>query len=32
MVGASTFSQNFGYMDKGSDHDGTIGVADKAID
>lgn len=32
MVGASTFSQKFGYMDNGSDFDGTIGIADKSLD
>jgi hypothetical protein len=32
MVGAATFSEDFGYMDKGCDHDGTIGIADKAMD
>ena len=30
--GAASFSQRFGYMDKGYDFDGTIGIADKALD
>lgn len=31
MNGAASFSQRFGYMDKGYDFDNTISVADKAI-
>ncbi|KAF5246229.1 hypothetical protein FAUST_1346 [Fusarium austroamericanum] len=30
--GAASFSQRFGYMDKGHDFDGTISIADKALD
>lgn len=30
--GAASFSQRFGYMDKGHDFDGTIAIADKALD
>ncbi|KAF6810906.1 benzoate 4-monooxygenase cytochrome p450 [Colletotrichum plurivorum] len=30
--GAASFSQRFGYMDKGHDYDGTIAIADKALD
>ncbi|RSL41892.1 hypothetical protein CEP53_012490 [Fusarium sp. AF-6] len=30
--GAASFSQRFGYMDKGYDYDGTISIADKALD
>ncbi|KAI5465273.1 cytochrome P450 [Mariannaea sp. PMI_226] len=30
--GAASFSQRFGYMDKGYDFDGTIAIADKALD
>lgn len=32
MVGAATFSEDFGYMAQGCDHDGTIEIADKALD
>jgi hypothetical protein len=32
MVGALTFSQPFGYLKQGRDFDGTIEIADKAID
>jgi hypothetical protein len=32
MNGVASFSQRFGYMDKGFDYDGTIGIADKALD
>lgn len=32
MVGAATMSQRFGYMDKGHDFDGSIGIADQALD
>lgn len=32
MVGAASFSELFGYMDKGCDYDGTIEIADKALD
>ncbi|KAG8165816.1 hypothetical protein KVR01_004368 [Diaporthe batatas] len=32
MNGAATFSQRFGYMDTGRDHDKTIEIADKAMD
>lgn len=32
MNGAATFSQRFGYMDTGRDHDQTIATADKALD
>ncbi|KAK1848824.1 benzoate 4-monooxygenase cytochrome p450 [Colletotrichum chrysophilum] len=30
--GAASFSQRFGYMDEGCDYDGTISIADKALD
>ncbi|KAL6354051.1 hypothetical protein LRP88_12603 [Fusarium phalaenopsidis] len=30
--GAASFSQRFGYMDKGYDYDNTISIADKALD
>ena len=30
--GAASFSRRFGYMDKGHDFDGTISMADKALD
>ncbi|CVK91793.1 related to pisatin demethylase / cytochrome P450 monooxygenase [Fusarium proliferatum] len=30
--GAASFSQRFGYMDKGYDYDSTISIADKALD
>ncbi|KAF6785190.1 benzoate 4-monooxygenase cytochrome p450 [Colletotrichum sojae] len=30
--GAASFSQRFGYMDKGHGYDGTIAIADKALD
>lgn len=32
MNGAASFSQRFGYMDTGRDHDSTIATADKALD
>lgn len=32
MNGAASFSQRFGYMDTGRDHDKTIEIADKALD
>lgn len=32
MNGAASFSQRFGYMDTGRDHDQTIEIADKALD
>lgn len=32
MIGAATFSERFGYMDAGCDHDKSIEVADKALD
>jgi len=32
MVGAASFSERFWYMEKGSDYDGTIEIADKALD
>ncbi|KAH8666577.1 cytochrome P450 [Xylariales sp. PMI_506] len=32
MNGAASFSQRFGYMDKGFDYDHTISIADKALD
>lgn len=32
MVGAASFSEDFGYMAKGCDHDGTIATADAALD
>lgn len=32
MNGAASFSERFGYMDTGRDHDKTIEIADKALD
>lgn len=32
MNGAASFSERFGYMDTGMDHDKTIEIADKALD
>ncbi|RSL89151.1 hypothetical protein CEP52_014981 [Fusarium oligoseptatum] len=32
MVGAATFSENYGYMEKGCDFDGTIEIADRSLD
>ena len=32
MNGVASFSQRFGYMDKGYDFDQTIAIADKALD
>ncbi|KAI6783989.1 uncharacterized protein J7T54_004535 [Emericellopsis cladophorae] len=32
MVGAASFSEDFGYMAQGKDHDGTISTEDKAFD
>ncbi|KAI2616509.1 cytochrome P450 [Hypoxylon sp. NC1633] len=32
IIGTLTFSQSFGYLDKGCDHDGSIRIADIALD
>ena len=32
FLGLTTFSKKFGYMEKGCDFDGTLGIADQAID
>ncbi len=32
LIGAASFSKDFGFMAHGADFDGTIGIADKALD